>query len=245
MIQLLRTRRWVAFTALVIFVIAAFGFLSHWQWARADDKRAQRLEVASASEQTATALNDSTAASAVQWQSFSATGRYEDTSQVLVRQRPLNGGNGYWVLTPLVTDDGITLWVNRGWLAATGPATITPESPSAPSGVVRLNGWWRSMEVVPEASRTGLPAGMVGAVDPAVLPVPTTVTGYLQLNTSVPDQTGLVDVPRPVIDEGQNVSYAVQWLLFAGVSIVGWFIFLRREAAEDAVRAKEEVSVES
>ena len=161
-----------------------------------------------------------------------------------MRQRPQNGGNGYWVLTPLVTVEGLTVWVNRGWLAATGPATITPESPPAPAGEVRLNGWWRSMEVVAEASRTGLPAGMVGAVDPAVLPVTTTVAGYLQLNTSVPDQIGLVDVPRPVIDEGQNVSYAVQWLLFAGVSIVGWFIFLRREAAEDAVRAKEEVTVD-
>ena len=45
MLALLRTRRWIGFTTLVIVLIAAFGFLSHWQWMRADEKRAQRLIV--------------------------------------------------------------------------------------------------------------------------------------------------------------------------------------------------------
>jgi cytochrome oxidase assembly protein ShyY1 len=40
----------------------------------------------------------------------------------------------------------------------------------------------------------------------------------------------LVIVPLPQIDEGQNISYAVQWILFALVAMVGWFVFLRREA---------------
>jgi cytochrome oxidase assembly protein ShyY1 len=40
----------------------------------------------------------------------------------------------------------------------------------------------------------------------------------------------VVPVTRP--DEIQNVSYAVQWLLFAAVAIGGWFYFLRRESKE-------------
>ena len=45
-----------------------------------------------------------------------------------------------------------------------------------------------------------------------------------------PGQEELVIVPLPDIDESQNISYAVQWILFALVAIVGWFVFLRREA---------------
>jgi cytochrome oxidase assembly protein ShyY1 len=37
----------------------------------------------------------------------------------------------------------------------------------------------------------------------------------------------------PTIDEGRNISYAIQWLIFATVAIAGWFVFLRREARED------------
>ena len=81
-----------------------------------------------------------------------------------------------------------------------------------------------------------MPDGMVGAVDPSVLPNTTTMSGYVQLLTSTPEMAGLVPVPRPTSDEGQNISYAVQWLLFAAVGIVGWIIFLRREAIEDLAR---------
>ena len=47
------------------------------------------------------------------------------------------------------------------------------------------------------------------------------------------DVDGFV-LPVPTIDEGQNISYAVQWLLFAAVAMGGWFFFLRREAIEEA-----------
>ena len=54
---------------------------------------------------------------------------------------------------------------------------------------------------------------------------------YVQAQQSAPeDSVTIVPVTRP--DELQNVSYAVQWLLFAAVAIGGWFYFLRREAKE-------------
>lgn len=40
----------------------------------------------------------------------------------------------------------------------------------------------------------------------------------------------------PEVDEGRNISYAVQWLLFAVIAVAGWFYFLRREAREDEAR---------
>lgn len=237
MLALLRTRRWVGFTALVVFLIVAFGFLSHWQWQRADDKRIQRMAVEHSSVESATDLSSRDARSIPEWESITAVGSFDASKQVLVRQRPQAGANGYWVLTPLSLGSGEAVWVNRGWMAATGPAITTPPSPLPPTGSVEVTGWWRLPEQVSESSRTGLPPGMVGAVDPSVLPATSRLPGYLQLQESNPAMTGLAPVPRPTIDEGQNISYAVQWLLFAAVAIVGWFIFLRREAIEDRTRS--------
>jgi hypothetical protein len=41
-LTLLRTRRWQGFTAVVIVAIIAFGFLSRWQWDRAEEKQRRR-----------------------------------------------------------------------------------------------------------------------------------------------------------------------------------------------------------
>lgn len=243
MFALLRTRRWIGFTALVIVLIAAFGFLSHWQWQRADEKRLQRLSVEHSPVGSSRPVPSSNIASLPEWESVTVTGAFDPSRQVLVRQRPQAGANGYWVLTALSSGAGLTVWVNRGWMAATGPAMTTPESPQPPAGNVAVTGWWRLPETVSESSRTGLPVGMVGAVDPSVLPNTTTMSGYVQLLTSTPEMSGLVPVPRPTIDEGQNISYAVQWLLFAAVGIVGWFIFLRREAIEDLKQVARDLAI--
>lgn len=232
MLRLLRTRRWVGFTALVIGVIIAFGMLSRWQWSRAEDKRLEQGRVESASSQPAIALGE---APPPEWTPVTVRGAYDPAGQVLVRQRPLGGQNGYWVLTPLRADvDDRIVWVNRGWMPAEGPATTTPQSPAPPPGTRVVHGWWRPAETVRDEARSGLPVGMVGAVDPDVLPVRGTLDGYVQ--QSPPMDDGLVEVPRPQPDEGRNISYAVQWLLFAVVAIVGWWFFLRREAADDRRR---------
>ena len=230
MLQLLRTRRWIGFTALVVGVIIAFGLLSRWQWSRAEEKRAERNAIATVTSEPAVELGSG---APDEWTHVAVRGTFDAPRQRLVRQRPQDAANGYWVITPLTMVDGRTIWVNRGWLAATGPATSTPPAPTPPSGVQEVTGWWRAFEVVRPEARTGLPAGMVGAVDPDVLPVPGDVTGYLQAEAPT---TGLIPVPRPEIDDGRNISYAVQWLLFAVVAIVGWWFFLRREAADDARR---------
>lgn len=233
MLALLRTRRWIAFTALVLIAIVAFGLLSRWQWYRANEKQTQRIaleEAAAANPTDLTAL----VARAPDWKSISVTGTYDRSTQVVVRQRPQDGRNGFWVLTPLMLADGRTVWVVRGWLSASSSATTSPDIPEPPPGKVAVIGSWHGFEKVNEASRTGLPAKMVGAVDPSVLPLVGDFDGYLRLTTATPSQEALVFVAAPQIDDSMNLSYAGQWLLFAGVALVGWYFFLRREANEDA-----------
>lgn len=236
MIALLRTPRWMAFTILVVVVIVGFGLLSRWQWSRAQDKRLQRTALAQALSSAplglASALSDGYTAGD-EWRAVVVDGVWQPSAQVLVRRRPLASTNGFWVMTPLLTDSGTTVWVNRGWLPATGAATTAVSAPAPAPGQVSITGYLRSFDDADPQS--GLPAGQVTAASLAVLPPrPRPVAAYVQLAT--PPQAGLTVVPTPQVDEGQNISYAVQWLLFAAVAIGGWYFFLRREAREDAVR---------
>lgn len=229
MLQLLRTRRWAGFTVLVAVLIIAFGLLSRWQWQRAEDRRTDRLTMEAAAVAPPAILETNSSPAA--WASVTATGEYLPADQLLVRRRPMDAVNGFWVMTPLRLQDGQITWVNRGWLAAQGPATTMPAVPPAPTGQVVVTGIWRDLAVGDRVG--GLPAGMITAPSAAELAPASPFDGYLQRASSQPDDP-LVPIPRETVDEGRNVSYAVQWILFAAISILGWGIFLRREAREDA-----------
>lgn len=233
MLSLLRTRRWLGFTALVIGSIVAFGLLSAWQWSRAQERRLERLSLESAQSVRPEQLPGAEGLRMARpWQAFSARGTYRLGSTVLARLRYQSGLNGYWVLGAMDLVDGRTAWVSRGWIPATGPATITPDSPALPAGEVMIQAAWQPYENVPESRQQGMPAGMVAGITPRILAeatgVESSISGYLQSTTV--DDPALQPVAAPEVDEGRNISYAVQWLIFAAVAVGGWWAFLRREA---------------
>lgn len=229
MLDLLRTRRWIGFTALVVGAIIGFGLLSMWQWHRADERRIERVALQSSLEASPVPIDDLLPLGPDDaWRTVAAVGRYSAEDQVLVRKRPLDGRNGFWVMTRLDTAAG-PVWVNRGWLAATGDALATPPIPAPPTGEVTVTGYVRALE--PDIDATGLPAGQVAS--PSASALPAAEGGFVQVASSTPAERALVPVPVPTIDEGRNISYAIQWLIFATVAIAGWFVFLRREARED------------
>lgn len=230
MLQLLRSRRWIGFTLLVLVVIVGFGLLSRWQWHRAEEKRTQEAAIEAATR--ATPLTVAAAATPTEWQPVSVTGVYDPASQVVVRKRPLDATNGFWVLTPLRLPDDTVVWVNRGWIPAEGAATEMPAIPAPPSGTVTVRGWWRDFEPG-DVDTSGLPVGMVPQPASAYLPMAGDFSGYVQRIESTPNDPEPIAIPRDVLDDSRNVSYSVQWILFAIVAVVGWFIFLRREARED------------
>jgi cytochrome oxidase assembly protein ShyY1 len=246
---LLRTRRWLGFTALVLIAVVAFGLLSRWQWTRAEDKRVERDRQVAESALPLEGIDALVAPGGtftpdLEWRRASATGAYDQRAQVLVRNRPFDGRNGMWVLTPLDTPQGV-LWVNRGWIPAAGDARSSPSVVAPPSGAVTVTGWLRPLESAPVPPPGDLPEGQVSHVDPVVLP-PTAdqmYPTYLQVTTSTPEQSGLILLPAPLPDDGQNISYAVQWSIFASVALVGWWYFLRREAREDAETHPDRVDV--
>ena len=218
---------------LVIFSIGAFGVLSWWQWSRAEERRADRIaiEVSVSDPQTLESAAD--ADELIAFTPVKMSGTFRDEYSVLVRKRPLEGSNGLWVMTPFETADGAQVWLLRGWLPAASSATGVIDVPAAPPGVIDITAAIRA----PEGTEPvlGLPQGQVPGVDPKVLPETgsPTASNFLQLMKTDEPEEDLLSVPLPSVDEGQNISYAVQWILFALVAAVGWFYFLRREEKED------------
>lgn len=248
MTGLLRTRRWQGFTALVIVAIVAFGLLSAWQWARAEERRAERLAVVSAAESAPVDLGGDLAGLAGlatatdEWQAVRVTGRYAPGTTTLVRQRPLDGRNGFWVVTAFDGLDGGRAWVNRGWIPAGAAAASTVTAPEAPTGTVDLIARVRPAQSAPQPPPGDLPPGQVSHLDPVLLDSLAPSAGGEAANASTtlervasdPGDPEVQALPLPTIDEGRNISYAVQWILFAVVAVAGWWFFLRREAREDA-----------
>lgn len=245
---LLRTRRWLGFTAVVVGAIVAFGLLSHWQWSRAEERRAERvaLQAALGAEPIPLASLDPATMASDEWRTVSVRGEYLPTLQAGVRKRPLDTRNGFWLMAPMETTTGALVWINRGWLPAGKDALSTPDFPPPPDGTVTVTGHLRLFEEADPQGNAGLPAGQIAAPAPELLPATgRSLPAYVQLSTSQPEQVGLVPLPLPEVDEGRNISYAIQWLLFAAVALGGWFFFLRREAREDADRAAADAVVAS
>lgn len=228
----------MGFTLLVVGVIIAFGLLSQWQWHRAEERDIQRRDlIAHTSAPAVDVMSVIRGDNQVipvgdtpdwEWQPVELTGTY-DTAQFVVRRRPLDGRNGFWVLSRLVTDVG-GVWVNRGWIPADGDALALPEIPAPPPSEVTIRGYLRSAEPVTAEQWQGVPTGMVPAIAPSLMAASSILPGYVQLAASDPRQADLVILPLPEIDTSRNISYAVQWILFALVAGGGWLYMLRREA---------------
>jgi cytochrome oxidase assembly protein ShyY1 len=172
----------------------------------------------------------------VQWRTVSTTGRYDESQQVLVRNRSYNGIPGYHVLTPLVLPSGDAVIVNRGFLPLETTGN-TPDIPAAPSGVVTVDGRVRSSQkrghfgprdpaegTLTEVARADL-VRLQQQMPYHLLPA------YVELESSQPaDSTGLTPVPLPELDEGPHLSYAIQWFIFSALAVVGWILVVRKTA---------------
>lgn len=230
MLSLLRTRRWQAFTAAAVVAILAFGLLSLWQWNRAEEKRQEFTAVEAALQgppQPAERV-----AQPAEWQAVVATGRYVADEQYLVRNQPQDGRNGFWVVTLLDTDAGDDLWVVRGWVAVDLAKAATQQPPTPPAGEVTVTGYARNSEAGPLRAGADVPVGQVSRLAVAELDQSAAVTtpGWFLIAARDP---GLAPIRPPEPTDSRNLSYAGQWLLFAAITIGGWFFFLRREAQEE------------
>ncbi|MDP9418912.1 MAG: SURF1 family protein [Actinomycetota bacterium] len=239
--------KWVVGHVLVVVLVVAFVNLGFWQLRRLDEKRAVNAAIEARSSLPLRPVEDVVDPAAgfgdvddLVYRRVSARGTYDPAASVLVRSRSLDGRPGFHVLTPLVTGQATALVVNRGFAPFTAEPAEALAATRPPSGEVEVTGLLFSTQeregigptdpaegVLREISRVDL-ARLQAQYGADVYPL------YLQLSAQVPAPAGALPIvlPEPEQSEGNHLSYAVQWFVFAAIGAGGWPLLLRNTARE-------------
>lgn len=233
----LATGKWVALTLGGLLLIVAFGVLSWWQWQRAQRDQEVR-PVRAWSEVFAPGQPPSTDDYGAR---VTLTGTYDATHQLLVKH-----GRGFWVVTPLRTVEGPVVAIARADVdSATAPAVS-----DVTAGTVTVVGSAQPFEGDPGTPST-LPAGQSERLTESALAASYDLAdGWVAMESQTPPPA-IAAPPVPPAVGGtagtglrlQNLSYAFQWLVFAGFVVFFWVRMLRddlRQAADEAPPAPAE-----
>ena len=222
----------------VLFSIAT-SLLSWWQFTRREE-RVERIDQVIANydktpvpyESLSWNLNDNGLTDA-EWTPVTVSGSYLPDEAVIVRNRPLSGQAGFLQLVPLLLDNGDILMIERGWIQA-GSDITAPSSNPLPSGarhelVVRL----RAPE--PDLGRPSVP-GQLASINPAELSALLSPFGSVisdRYGRLVSESPGYAEapfaMPMPSLNEGNHLSYALQWILFGLMAFAALFWAFRND----------------
>ncbi|APE38118.1 hypothetical protein BOX37_07910 [Nocardia mangyaensis] len=234
---------WLILGVIVVaFAYLCFTVLAPWQLGKSDstEHRNQLIaESVQADPVPVTDILDGDPTTHTEWRNVTATGSYLPESTVLVRLRHLDGAPGYAVLAAFRLDDGRTLLVDRGLVAAVD-GTRPPAITDPPTGPQRLDARVRASEgVVPDkAPSTQDGYRQVYTIDTTqestvlgttLTPIPTGTDkgGYLQLAENQPG--AYTPTPLPQLDAGPYLSYGLQWLAFGIMAPLGLGYFVVAE----------------
>jgi len=230
-------RRWLGYLAMAIVFAIACVALSTWQLARREEAVAAMDKVESNFGEPPVPLSSlvprlESFDSSDEWRPVVVSGRYIAEEQLLVRNRPFHGQPGFEVLTPLLLDDGSVFVVDRGWLA-TGDEHDYPDAvPPAPRGRVEVIA--RLKEGEPSLPGRSAPAGQLATIQladiAARMDAPTYTGAYGLLASETPPAADRPEAAgRPDLAEGNHLSYAFQWILFAIIGFTGLGLAIRQE----------------
>jgi cytochrome oxidase assembly protein ShyY1 len=229
----------LALIALGLVLGGACGAAGVWQWHRFGEKKLADDELRAAAARPTAPVDEvltlgRVVDDTVRFRTVSATGRYDATRQVLVRQRQVNDTPGFLVITPLRTSSGRTLFIDRGFMPATGAATLTPTPPDPPAGEVQVTA--RVLPTETGGLGAGLPDRQIERIDVQALAARDGVPAYPafgELISSTPPEQGLTPLPAPDLTNpaggayvAQHLAYVVQWFLFSAFALAGPVILL-------------------
>jgi len=233
---------WLGLLALVVLAATLMAGLGQWQFrrARAEGVDAQRhaLQRAPVPMTRLFGPQEQFPAAGID-RPVTVTGTWVWGEQVVVAgqkadESAVDGPTGYWLLMPLRLPSGAAIAVVRGWSAEPGHLEA-PSDPVQATGQVTVRAVLRISDPPVErgpGESAGLPAGQLEGVDLTQLihlwPEPL-YTGYL-IATDLPVPPGFSAVSALHAGSGlawRNISYALQWWLFAGFGLFIWFRLVR------------------
>ena len=221
--------RWIALTLFLLILIYLFIQLSNWQFDRYD-QRVLRNESTNVALSLAPKKIDSTSqmTNLKQWEKVELIGNYLSDQSKLVRKQYLENNLGFWVITPFKIQNGENILVNRGWIPIGSSASSNQSIPLAPVGTVNLEGYLQPFnESITQPK--DLPLSQVNTIDYNYFESEIANNFYVQLAKSSPMDNQVAIIPLPELSNGPHFSYAIQWILFALLLPIGWYVLLKNE----------------
>ena len=217
-------------TLIALALIVLCMWAAQWQYHRGVDRHARNTIIEERIAKEAIDLADiDKKISNNEWQSVTATGSFDQSQQILLRNRYSEGKYGYEVLTLFTSTTGEKFWVDRGWVQAGETATTAPEVTRVPETEVSITGRFRLDSSLPRGSFFALPGSGEGLVSELNAQSQLdTEKFYLDLlSGSDPSLTPAVPAQLPSLSDGPHMAYALQWLFFGGLVIYGRFLIRR------------------
>ena len=243
-------KRWLAWLVLASLFAVACVFLSQWQFSRRAEAVARIELVQNNFDQALAPIGSLTSPFEAknEWRPVELEGRFLVSDAFLVRNRPFNGAAGFLQFIPFETKDGTLVAVETGWLPSGNEQDEPDLVPVPTEETVKI--WGRLRPTEPKSSKDA-PAGQLASVNSSTLFEKAGLSGqtldsvYVRLGESYRPGEALPKVlGKPDLNEGNHLSYAMQWILFALMAFgaLWWAVRqelrIRRMAADPNYRPK-------
>ncbi|MDH3398158.1 MAG: SURF1 family protein [Acidimicrobiia bacterium] len=238
MLRRFLTPRWIAAHVFVLVVAGVFIRLGFWQLDRLAERRAHNDKVAERMAMQPGELNsllERVSSSELEYRQVVVVGTFDADGEILIRSRTHDGEAGFHVVTPLVTEPGVAVLINRGWVPL--DLNSPPVSPALPPlEQVQVTGTIRDSQSAPALGPRDPPDGQLKRLYWIDIPRIQQQSDYslvpvsIELRSQVPAQTGRLPVPVEAqeLTEGSHLAYAIQWFAFTVIGLGGYAALLRR-----------------
>ena len=231
-------KRWLVWLLVASLFAVACVFLSQWQFSRRAEAVAKIELIAANFDSPAVAITELTDLNdfdlANEWRPVVLDGNFLPEKAVLVRNRPYNGNAGFLQVVPFQLFTGEVVAVETGWLP-TGSKNDEPDVIPLPSSE-RVEIIARIRPAEPTLDRDA-PQGQIATIniESLISKVQISEPVYKSVYMRLAESYNNSDLPRvqakPQLTEGNHLSYALQWILFALMAFgaLWWAIWQERQ----------------
>ncbi|MEP7091713.1 MAG: SURF1 family protein [Nocardioidaceae bacterium] len=223
------SRRWALFAVTVVVLAYGCWWLGQWQFHRLTDR-----EVTNAQTRTNLGADPAPVGDVLspdrgsrvrdEWRRVTATGTYRASENVVIRYQTRDGASGVDIVTPLVTDQGPALLVDRGWMKSGNSGADKIDAPTPPSGEVTVVGWVRADATGDAATVTDGSARAISSREISRSMDGRVYGGFVDAETETPKPvTALVRSELPDLGNGPHFFYGLQWWFFGLLAVFGFF----------------------
>ena len=250
------SRRALGLSLLAILLIAGCLKAALWQYHRGVDRHAANALIIHNIDRPALSVSEFNTLlqsphpkignaldlSAEQWRTVSVEGVFDANHEIFLRNRYIDGQYGFGVLTLFRLESGENIWIDRGWVKAGKDATTPPQTIPTTSNLVTLEGRLRTFSrtsqirgsffALPGTSNTQSSqlsqSSQLGKWN-AAENINTANFSLDLLRASDPTLTPRFPNELPELSDGPHMAYALQWLVFALLVLVGRVLIVRED----------------